>query len=62
MGRLSVNHCAEPAILFWHYQNIQEGHGTIYSGVFTGKLDVWIYGIYVIQEAVLWAVLMMINV
>ena len=48
--RLSVNWCTELAIFFRCYKNVQERHGTIYSCLFTGKLDVWITWIYVFQE------------
>ena len=62
MGRLPIYCCTETAILLGCHQNIQEGHGTNCPGIFTGELDILIYGVDVIQEAFLCADLMTVNV
>ena len=38
------------AIIFWCYKYIQEGHGSIFPGLFTGELYLWIDGIQMFQD------------
>ena len=50
MSRLSVNCCAEAAIISRCYQNVQKGHGSIWSGIFTCELNVMVNGVYMVQK------------
>ena len=50
-GGFSVYCCVETAIMYRDDQDIQEGHGTIWSGVFSSELSTLIYGINMLQKA-----------
>ena len=45
-----IDCCDEPAIIPKCYQNIQERHGSIWSGVFTCELNVMVNRVYMIQK------------
>ena len=42
MGRHPIDCCAEPTIFSGCYHHIQEGHGSIWLGVFTCKLNMMV--------------------
>ena len=50
MSGFSVYCCTQTPIFIWYDQNVQKGHWTIWSWVFTGKLDMFIYRIDVDQK------------
>ena len=62
MCRLSKDSCGKASIFTRCYQYVQKGYGSIWSWFFCSELDVLIYGVYVVQETLFWAALMMTHV
>ena len=55
---LSVYCCTDTATMHMDDQDIQEGHGAIWSGVFSSELNTLVYGIKMLQKVDLYADLM----